>query len=159
MSATASNAAFALARAFFPQAGTLAVMPHGEHAAVIVRRVELLSTGAHLCGYAVVDHDPCPGVSLDRELEAPCHGGVTFDEVSPNGFRLVGFDCAHWGDNGDASLTPPKVLEDARALADWIVYETPKLAAWRAVEAAAFSRSAAALSTALEALRGAGVTP
>lgn len=120
------SAAVDRARAYFESADVLAVEPHGDDAAVVVRRVDLGGgIPSHLCGYAVLP-DPCPGVSVEN-VGADCHGGVTYDEVD-DGWRVVGFDCAHYGDRNDPTLTPEWALREAHALADWMIANGPALA-------------------------------
>ena len=92
---------------------------HGNDAAVITRRVTLSPGVSHLCGYAVLP-DPCPGVTVEGDVRVPCHGGVTYD-VARDGFRVVGFDCAHFGDRNNGSLTPAWALREAHALAAWML--------------------------------------
>ena len=53
-------------------------------------------------------------------MRVPCHGGVTYD-VAREGFRVVGFDCAHFGDRNNGSLTPAWALREAHALAAWML--------------------------------------
>lgn len=113
--------ALSIARDEFPDA--LRVAPCDDRrAAVVVRRVNLGMGHTHLCGYAVIDHNPRPNiVSLESEGDVPCHGGVTYDDVRAGGARVVGFDCAHYGDRGNASLTPEWCEAEARALAAWLL--------------------------------------
>ncbi len=100
---------------------------HGDTAAVITRRVTLVPGISHLYGYAVLP-DPCPGVSVEGDGRVPCHGGVTYDEAR-EGFRVVGFDCAHFGDRGNVNLTPAWALREAHALAAWMLANGAALAA------------------------------
>lgn len=99
---------------------------HGDTAAVITRRVTLSPGVSHLCGYAVLP-DPCPGVIVEGDVRVPCHGGVTYDEAR-EGFLVVGFGCAHFGDLNNESLTPAWALREAHALAAWMLANGSTLA-------------------------------
>lgn len=54
----------------------------------------------HLCGYVFIPNHSLlmqvPPDVLEREIEV--HGGITFDEVFDD-CRVLGFDCAHYGDS------------------------------------------------------------
>ena len=76
---------------------------------------------SHWCGYARVPNWP-EGVSTDYN-ESPIgklsvHGGVTYTELDGDGSIVVGFDCAHLGDDKD----PQKSNEE------WLRRETEQMA-------------------------------
>ena len=106
--------------------GAICTEAHGDDAAVITRRVTLAPGMSHLSGYAVL-RDPCHGTTVEGDARVPCHGGVTYDDAD-DGWRVVGFDCAHYGDRGNASLTPEWALREAHALAAWMLANGATLA-------------------------------
>lgn len=46
------------------------------------------------CGYIRMEQ----GTDIDVDF-IPVHGGITYDEVREDGYRWIGFDCLHFGDD------------------------------------------------------------
>ena len=121
----------------------------------VIHRVEWQG---HLCGYVRVPAGhPWHGVEREFDIDATCHGGVTYTrnykpggpEPDPDGGWFVGFDCAHAGDLSPRTMerlgrTHPSSDETYRTL-DYVKHEVEQLAA-QAVAAGADSWLAPALS-------------
>lgn len=78
--------------------------------------------GGHFCGYVVLPPGhPWRNMSYD-DIDVDVHGGLTFSgtltDDSGVKHRVVGFDCAHWGD-GPVTWRPraPLRMWDAESVA------------------------------------------
>ena len=112
----------------------------------VVHRTEGIG---HLCGYVRVPAGhPWHGVASEFDIDATCHGGVTYTrdykpggpEPDPDGGWWVGFDCAHSGDFTPATAAYlgrefPMGHETYRTI-NYVKHEVEQLAA-QAVAAAA----------------------
>ena len=67
------------------------------------------------CGYVRVPE----GLEFDS-LDLLVHGGVTYDQKEDDGFRWIGFDCIHFGDNM-LKCNFPFVEKEVVSLADQIL--------------------------------------
>lgn len=77
------------------------------------------------CGYVRIPAGhPWHGKHYD-DIDARCHGGLTFDEADepcdkggPDNAWWIGFDCAHSGDRPDSTLTRNRLDPASKAMLD-----------------------------------------
>ena len=54
------------------------------------------------CGYVTLNNN----IEIDSD-SLDCHGGITYDQEFV-GYRVIGFDCGHYGDGNDLDLCTNK---------------------------------------------------
>lgn len=100
----------------------------------------VVGTGiGHFCGYVAIPANAIPkqwqgDYNADGLQFLAIHGGITYAAVSSDGdWAVFGFDCAHAGDESNASLRDPEfVMALTRQMEDQIHAYAAVIQEWRA---------------------------